>query len=107
VAALPEKPAAVPPGNEQLAELLAGKIRLTKAAQMLDRSVCQLHRDRLSGKLHCFKIGGTWFTNESAILAFIQGSNPKRQADSPVPVLSPARRREVEAALRECERLGC
>lgn len=104
--ARPEHRAPVLAGQSGLADLLAQKILLSKAARMLDISVCQLHRLRLAGKFECFKIAGRWFTTEAALSALIQFSNtptsPSTGHRTPATL-----RRADEAAAAECIALGC
>jgi hypothetical protein len=53
------------------------------------------------------KIFGVWYVDPAEMDEWIT-SRSQRPAPSPaVPVMTAARRREVKAALRECERLGC
>src|SRR4051794_8415232 len=96
--------AQAPAGQSPLAELLAQKIVLSKAAQMLDRSVCQLHWLRLNGKLECFRIAGRWYTTEAAISALIHF--PDAPGSQSIAYQAPSRRRrEKEAADRRAAAL--
>src|SRR5262245_32826546 len=93
----------------------ADLVRLTVVAKRGPMSIATLHRWRLrkTEPLPCWRFGGVWYVSESELAEWIvrrsrrTGAPDASPPASSLPVLSAARRREVERAMQECEALGC
>lgn len=87
---------------------------LAALAREMGATVATLHRWRLdpSCPLAAWLVGRHWHSTTAAVRDFIRRRTAaaKSRGDgppAPAPVYSARRRRQIDAAMREAERLGC